>query len=85
MNKVSPSLPLLPLNLVKKKVGATMALGSNKLEPGKKNRRNQRLPPPVRGQIKRQILACIMRNVKLGSRNSLKFLLCKSGHRSELT
>jgi len=71
---------------VNNKVGAAMALGSNKLEAaGKKNRRNQRLLPPVRGQIKRRILACFMRNIKLGSQNSLKFLLGKCGHPSELS
>ncbi|KAL9356419.1 hypothetical protein Peur_049672 [Populus x canadensis] len=55
-------------------------LGSSELEVvvAKKGSGNEKMIPPVRGQIKRHIFACLMKKMKHWTQNSLMFLFCNT-------
>ncbi|KAJ6929182.1 hypothetical protein NC652_013149 [Populus alba x Populus x berolinensis] len=62
------------------KLTVAPTLGSSELEVevAKKGSGNEKMIPPVRGQIKRRIFACSMKKMKHWTQNSLKFLFCNS-------
>ncbi|KAI9394190.1 hypothetical protein POPTR_005G065026v4 [Populus trichocarpa] len=66
-----------------RKLGASsMALGSTKQGLVQKEGSSRKLLPPIRGKIKRQILACFMKKMEVMRQKTILFLLCCSGETS---